>query len=154
MLQISNFDQLFGFAIRREEESVALYERLATLALGSYMRLYLLELAAEERAHKALLERLRLQGRLPPPGEPLHLVVDDAGFDEPVTSDLSFEQVLRLSIRHERDAYLLYGKLAAACEDEEVRSGLLFLQGQEAQHCATFEREYRQYFGAASEASR
>ncbi len=139
----SSLDEVLAFAIGREEEAAILYRGLAGEVRTEPLRLMLGELEAEERAHKALLEKFRAGLPIPAPGAKApNLGLTDALAVEPSGPESSAQAILILAARKEARAAELYGRLAAAATGDEMRSLFDYLAGQELRHKFRLENEY------------
>ena len=138
---------VLDFAIQKEEDSAAFYEALAERANRPVMRMVLLEFAAEERAHRDKLMQIRNSGlRMLPTGKELETM----GISKHVKSvkvdhNMDMGKALKLAMREEKAAFIMYFKLAELMKDREMRLTLLALAEEEAKHKLRFELEYEEY---------
>ncbi|MBN1938624.1 MAG: hypothetical protein JW843_03495 [Candidatus Aminicenantes bacterium] len=142
-MAFSSLDDVLAFAIEREEEAAALYRSVAAEARTESLRLLLGDLEAEERAHKALLEKFRAGAAVPSAGSKvLDLKLTDALAADSADPAGSAQDVLILAARKEARAAELYARLAASASTDEMRSLFDYLAGQELRHKFRLENEY------------
>lgn len=138
-----SLDEALAFAIVREEEAAVLYRNMAADARTLPLRILLGELEAEERRHKALLEKFRAGAPVPPAGKAVpNLGLTDAATADSSGPDGTAQDILILAAQKEARAADLYGRLAAAAVNDEMRSLFEHLAGQELRHKFRLENEY------------
>ena len=138
-------DDILRYAVGREEDAAALYTQLADRCTKPIMRLTFLEFAAEERAHRAILEDLLASGRpLLPSEEPVEsLGIAPYVPDVKASTDMELREAFQLAMTEEKKAFLIYWKLAEAARNRPVlHQTFLGLAQQEARHKLHFEVEY------------
>jgi rubrerythrin len=139
----SCLDDVLAFAIVREEEAARLYHDMACQARTEPLRILLKELEVEEGRHKILLEKFRAGKPVPRAG----VRVPDLGLTDALTADSSgpdgsAQDLLIIAAQKEARSVDLYGRLAAAAGDDEMRSLFEYLAGQELRHKFRLENEY------------
>ena len=134
---------VIAFAIGREIEAAETYERMAGLATTPGLRELLQSLRDEERSHRRLLEGLTPEqmGRFEPSFVPDLKIVDPLAA-ETFAPDMTFQDLLILAARKEKDAVELYESLARAGAAAGLEQTFLFLAGQEKGHKLKLEAEY------------
>ncbi len=138
---------VLDFAIQKEEDSASFYEALAERVNRPVMRMVLLEFAAEERMHRDKLLTIRNSGlRLLPTGKELETMgISKHIKSVKVDTNVDMAQALRLAMREEKAAFILYFKLAEMTKDRDMRLTLLALAEEEAKHKLRFELEYEDF---------
>jgi len=143
MKTFGSVDEILDFAIGKEEEAAQLYTSLARQTKKSWMRQVFEEFASEELGHKAKLLAIKQGKRLLPAAEKvMDLKIGDYLMDIGASSGLDYQEALVLAMKEEKAAFRLYSDLAAATEDDTVRTTLLALAQEEARHKLRFEIEY------------
>jgi rubrerythrin len=147
MKQFSFADEIIDFAIEREQEAVEFYTDLSGKMEQPSMRQVFLDFAEEEKRHKTKLEGIK-DGKLLAPAEKKvkDLKIADYLVDVDAEKSLDYQQALILAMKKEKVAFKLYSNLAAATDDDNLRSTLLSLAQEEAKHKLRFELEYDEHF--------
>ena len=151
---LKSFEEIIAFAVNREIQAADFYEIYGQKAEKLATKSMFKELAAEEKKHKELLEKLtpeQLASFKPSKIEDLGLssIIKDSQF----TPDMEFPDALRLAIKKEEEAIQLYSYLAkqtlkteTGCQTPAERNQLKklfdFLVGQEKQHKNKLEDEF------------
>jgi rubrerythrin len=140
--ELSTVDQILAFAIAREEEAVAFYERLAQKTAQPHMQQTFRDFAAEERLHREKLAAIRAKGQFPALDRSAvaDLKIADHTVVEP-QGELDYPRALLLAMKREKAAFRLYDRLAALAPPAlaDVFRGLA---REEARHKLKFEIEY------------
>jgi rubrerythrin len=137
---------IIAFAIQREIDAAAGYERLAGMSKTPGLRELLLELKGEEENHRRLLENLTLAGLEEAAAPPLpDLGLSDALPDEPPEAGMTFQDLLIFAARKEKRAMELYEGLARNAKLARHRKLFEFLAGQERAHKLKLETEYEKH---------
>jgi rubrerythrin len=76
----------------------------------------------------------------------LDMKIGDNLVDVEMTSGLSYQDALILAMKAEKAAFKLYSDLAAATDNDGLKSILLGLAQEEAKHKLRFELEYEERF--------
>lgn len=138
--------EIVAFAIGREIEAAGAYDRWAGLARTPGLRELLHFLRDQEVSHRRLLEGLDDEAiRRLEPAFVADLAIVDALDDEPLSGDMSVQEVLIFAARKEKQAAELYGSLARMAEGTDHQRLFLFLAGQEREHKLKLEAEYERY---------
>jgi len=142
-MAMTSTSEILRFAIEREEEAFRAYGDLARGAADPGIRTLLLELQAEEKDHKRLLQNI-LDGRAEAlaAGAVPDLKLSDYLIDEPLDPAAGFQDLLIHAAKKEALAAELYGRLRDATADPELRRLLAFLIQQEKAHKLKLEQEY------------
>jgi rubrerythrin len=142
---MDTFAKLFDFALAKEDEAAAFYELLASTAAHGSLRNFFLELAGEERAHRAAFERIvREHGSGTPDrgNRPANLLLSDYLVEVAYSPSMSFQDALILAMKREEKSLRLYTDLAGAADSAEVSATLRSLADQEAAHKTRLEKIY------------
>jgi rubrerythrin len=146
MAALSSVDEILDFAIGQEEEAARFYTDLAqrTEKLGT--RQIFEGFAKEELGHKAKLVAIKEGGLLVPAAHKvMNLQIAEYLVDAESSPELDYQGALTLAMKREKAAFKMYSDLAAATEDESVRTTLLALAQDEAKHKLRFEIEYDEH---------
>jgi rubrerythrin len=143
MNRFSSVDEILDFAITREEKAMEFYGQLARLAGRPEKQDMFKAFAQEEATHKAKLLAIKKDKTLVPAARAVldlkiadYLVADEAG------PDMDYQHALILAMKREKASFRLYTDLAAKTQDAPLRSVLLALASEEANHKLKFEIEY------------
>jgi rubrerythrin len=144
--RFKNVSDILAFAIKREIAAADGYARMAEQAEMPGLRALLLELKGEEEHHRELLEGMteaELAKAAVPPVEDMGL--SDALADEPLDSNMTFQELLIFAAKKEKKAEDLYAGLARLPEAAAQRRVFEFLAGQERAHKLKLEAEYERH---------
>lgn len=134
---------IIAFAIQREIDAAGHYARIAAMAATPGLRELAEDLGAQEVEHRRLLEALppeTLSGLEAAPVPDLHLV--DALSAEPLSGEMSIQDMLIFAAKKEAQSVTLYEALARAAAPAGQDRLFLFLAGQERRHKLRVEAEY------------
>jgi rubrerythrin len=136
-------DEILEFASVREDEAARFYAEGAAAARTEILRALFLDLEAEERRHKALLEKFR-SGRAVPlaGGRVPDMGLTDALVEEPFDPEGTAQDILILAARREARAADLYGRLSSLAANAEEKNLFEYLIRQERSHKLRLENEY------------
>jgi rubrerythrin len=141
--RFASIADIIAFAIQREIEAAQGYAKIAELAATAALRELAEDLRKQEVEHRRLLEGLdgaslaQLGSAYVPD---LHIV--DGLADEPLTGDMSLQEMLIFAAKKETQAVALYESLAGMAGGPAPRKLFLFLAGQEREHKFKIEAEY------------
>ncbi|MFA6318559.1 MAG: ferritin family protein [Elusimicrobiota bacterium] len=140
-------EEILRFAIDNEAKAVELYARLAARQKQVHLRELFSSLAAEERRHKARLEKVLSGRKLLKSGAALARDIDLEDYASPPEpkGELGLQDALILAMKKEKAAFNLYMDMAGAAVQREVREVFLSLAREEAGHKLRFEREYDRF---------
>ncbi|MDH4196342.1 MAG: ferritin family protein [Candidatus Aminicenantes bacterium] len=139
----TGLDEVFSFAIEREEQAAELYSKLREKAAGQALKTLAEELRLEEIQHKRILLELKTAGRAPAAqGVVVDLGVSDYTVDEPLRPDMTVPELLLFAAKKELQAALLYEGLAGRATSGSERRTFEFLAAQEKTHKLRLESEY------------
>ncbi len=139
------FEEIILCAIRKEVESITLYETYATLASTESAKSMFRELHAEELKHKQILESLKKEDisryrlkKMP------DLKISDYSTDEDFYPEMSFQEVLMLAIKREEKSVRFYQDLSRGAEEPQLKKMFQVLSQEESKHKLKLESEYDQ----------
>jgi len=139
--------EVIGMAIRSEEDASKFYGRISKLVSNPETRKKYEDLAREEVGHKQTLIELyrELADGLPDP-PPIPGAPDTAeGAEIPPEIEDSIEELLKLAIRRERDAYDYYSKAARTSREPSGARVLQQLADIEHGHEVMLEAELARF---------
>jgi rubrerythrin len=143
MEKFNILDDIFDFAIDNEIEAYKFYTDLATKANNPEMRQVFINFAAEEQAHRKLLEDAKKGKKVQIGGEKIaDLKIADYAVNVKPTPNMSYKDALILAMKKEKASFALYTDLAAATQNPEGKKLFQHLAQQEAKHKLRFELEY------------
>jgi len=142
----SNFKDIIQFAIKREEDACRAYGEMSEIAETPGLKELLLELQAEEKKHKELLQDIT-SGEID--NLETHKVIDlkisDFLTEEPPTPDMTFQDLLIFAAKKEQQAVELYMSMKAAVSSDELIKVFDFFIDQEKEHKLKRETEYEKH---------
>ncbi|MFQ6039078.1 MAG: ferritin family protein [Candidatus Aminicenantales bacterium] len=142
-MEFKTYDDILKFAIRREEEAIEAYGEMSEKAQTPGLKHLLLELQDEEKKHKKLLQNIsEEQVASFPKKEVLDLKISDFLTEEPITGDMTFQDLLIFAAKKEQHAVELYTRLKEDAQNEELQKIFDFLISQEKTHKLKLEKEY------------
>ncbi len=146
MPEFQSAEQILDYAIAQEQNAVDLYTRMADITGGQAAKTMFEGFAAEERGHKAKLERVKAGHRELITREQVQdLKLADYLNDVALGDDPSYQDVLIFAMKQEKLAFRLYTDLADRTDDPELREIFLALAQEEAKHKLRFEVEYDEH---------
>lgn len=142
----SQFEQIIGFAIDKERESVLFYENLARNVEQPSSREAILSMASEERKHEKLLKGLNPKsiGFAAPSGQ-ADIKLSDYLVEVEPSKDLSYQEILIIAMKREEKAYAFYTDLESRAADDATRKTFALLRGEELKHKNRLEKEYEEH---------
>ncbi len=139
----AGLDEVFAFAIEREEQAAELYAQLREKATGQALKNLAEELRQQEIQHKRILLDLKTAGRAPhAQAFVVDLGLSDYTVDEPLRPDMTVPEMLLFAAKKEQQAALLYEGLAGRAASGAERRTFEFLAAQEKMHKLRIESEY------------
>lgn len=142
----SNFEDIIQFAIQREEEACREYGEMSKVSETPGLKELLLELQAEEKKHKELLQGITSKdiGNLET-HKVIDLKISDFLTEEPPTPDMNFQDLLIFAAKKEQQAVELYTSMKAAINSAELKKMFDFFVEQEKEHKLKLETEYEKH---------
>lgn len=143
---MKNFNDIIRYAISLEEEAILFYEKMSQGSSKKEIQKVFQEIAVQERAHKAKLERVLLkQGYsekvVYTPDDDLKLAEYIVDVDEN-KANFNYEEVLIIAMKREKRSIDLYLSLERQIEDPELKKLFQFLAKEEAKHKSLFENQF------------
>ena len=139
----NKLDEILDFAIEREQEAHDFYVDLAEKAKQSSMKEVFAGFASEELGHKHKIQAIKEGKRdFAPTKAVMDLKISNYVVDVEPDGDLDYQHTLILAMKREKAAFRLYSDLAAAVDDDSIKTAFLALAQQEAKHKLRFEVEY------------
>ena len=141
-MQLEQFKKIIGTAIKAEVEAFEFYSAAAAKVEGASLKAIFNELAAEERQHKAFLEKLLTQVK------PASL---DAKQDYKVSESVEKPQLsvrmkpvdaIALAMKNEDEAMRMYTELAKASVERDQKDMFVSLAQMEQGHKIRLEAMY------------
>jgi rubrerythrin len=164
MAKNDSIETILDFVIENEIESFKFYTDLAAKMdnrtmnpvrdtpkrdgrqrrpVSNGMKQVFLDFAAEELAHRKLLEEARKGKTVNIGGDKIaDLKIAEYAVDIVPTPDMDYQAVLILAMKKEKASFALYTDLAAAATEPAAKKLFLSLAQQEAKHKLRFELEY------------
>ena len=142
----SNFEDIIQFAIQREEDACRAYGEMSEISETPGLKELLLELQAEEKKHKELLQGITSKdiGNLET-NKVIDLKISDFLTEEPPTPDMTFQDLLIFAAKKEQQAVELYTSMKAAVNSAELKKMFDFFIEQEKEHKLKLETEYEKH---------
>ena len=147
MSGFTNVQEILDFAIISEQNAVDLYLNLANRSKTPSAKAAFEEYAAEERGHKAKLERVKSGKKLllKPSAKVQDLKLSDYTVLQELGENPDYQSILIFAMHQEKAAFKLYTDLSQLAESAEIKDLLLGLAQEEAKHKLRFEIEYDEH---------
>lgn len=143
MSKFSSVDEVLDFAISREEEAAAFYLQMAQRMEKPWMKQAFEDFADQELGHKDKLMAVKQGQTLAPLAEKItDLKIADYVVAAPVSPDMSYADALTVAMQREKKSFMLYNRLAGACDDPGLKGTFEALAQEEAKHKLWLEVEY------------
>ncbi|MFB0509668.1 MAG: ferritin family protein [bacterium] len=153
-MMFKSLDEVIAFAIGREAQAANFYQVFAARSEKPATKSMFAELAAEEKKHQELLEKLtpeQLKNFQPTKLEDLGL--DSILKDTQFSPDMEYPGALRMALKRETESIRLYSFFAeqlmkdktecqTSVERKQLKQLFDFLVAQEQQHKNKLENEY------------
>lgn len=145
-MEFTDFQSVIDFAIKREEDAIEGYGKMRDVAKAPGLEKLLTELQEEEKKHKDLLENINLdQIESLEVHEVADLKISDYLIEEPLTAEMSFQDLLIFAAKKEQKAVDLYTQMGQKVGNEELKKLFDFLVEQEKTHKLKLEEEYEKH---------
>lgn len=139
----NKFEEVIQFAIKKEIGSVNFYSRASEMAKYPGTKELFLELAEEENGHRKLLEDLTMGKVAEARIESIpDLKISDYMVDVEFRPDISYADIIRMSMKSEEASLKMYNDLKKGIQDEQLKKLFSFLAQEEAKHKLKFEKIY------------
>ncbi|MBN1124409.1 MAG: ferritin family protein [Sedimentisphaerales bacterium] len=145
MKYFDNVEKILDFAIDEEMRAFRWYMELAESTSNPSMQKAFKEFAQEEMGHKMKLEGIRKGGKwigTSSGQEVVDLKLAEIVDEPEPTPDMTYQDALRMAMKKEKAAFLMYISLAQLCEDAGLEQVFQALAAEEAKHKLRFEVEY------------
>lgn len=141
--EFQSTQKMIEFAIEREEAAIKAYGEMHDKAKTPGIKTLLRELQSEEKNHKKILQAIDQKDIAGFKHEEVaDLKISDYLVDEPLSDDLSFQDLLIFAAKKEQKAVELYSELAQKANNAELKNLFEFLIQQEKSHKLKLEKEY------------
>ncbi len=139
-----SFEEIINFAKEKEQEAVDFYTDLAGKADAENIKDALIEMAGQEAQHKQALEDMSLEvfAGSEPPREIEDLKLATTMPELEPRPDMTYQEILTVSIKREEGAEKLYKHMAAVASDDLQKQVLERLSAEEFKHRNILEKEY------------
>jgi rubrerythrin len=145
-MKFSGFDDIIQFAIQREEEAAKAYGEMLEMAKDEAARKLLLDLQQDEKNHKRILQGLtRVKAEASASKDVKDLKITDYLVEEPLDTEMNFQDLLIFAAKKEKRAAELYKDLAEKAKTTEQQALFEFLAKQEKSHKLRLELEYEKH---------
>ena len=145
-MEFSNFEEVIKFAIAREEDAIEAYGGMSDKAKTPGLKELLLELQEEEKNHKKLLLEISLEKIAAlKPEKVLDLKISDYLVEEPIGSEMNFQDLLIFAAKKEQKAVDLYSKLKNSTDNADLQKLFEFMTEQEKAHKFKLEVQYEEH---------
>lgn len=142
MKHLRSIEEIFDYAIERENEANALYKRLAPLVEKAEVRAAIENFAADEYQHRVRLEGIR-DGDITFTDEEIgNLNLAGCLDNLKPRTNMTYTELLAFAIKKEDKSHRLYTQLAQCTSKKDVKELFTQLAREEAQHRFSLEFEY------------
>jgi rubrerythrin len=142
-ISCSSFDDVVSFAIEKEEKSVEFYQKCADRAKNPGIKQFFLEMVAEEKKHRDLLQILDLKTLENVKLEKVEdLKISDYMVDVGFRDDLTYQEALALAMKKEEKAHAFYAGWRNKCIHEKTAKLFEILEHEEMKHKRQLENMY------------
>ncbi|MCP4294381.1 MAG: ferritin family protein [Proteobacteria bacterium] len=143
---MEHLNDIIKYAISLEEEAIDYYETMSRKASKSEIQKVFLEMVAQEKGHKAKLQRVIEKQDYT---EKVHYTPDDdlklshyiKGVDEN-KANVNYEEAMIIAMKREQKSLELYNSLEKQVENPELKELFRFLAKEEAKHKSLFENRF------------
>ena len=133
-------------AVKVEEQSIALYKMALENAKYPSSKVFLKQLADEEKGHKNKLEAIMKDenkiSELGSQGEVQDLKIVDMKEDTPLSPEADYETILVYAAKREKSSYDYYKILALGLKGTKIAEAFNKLSQEELEHKNKLEKEY------------
>ena len=138
-----SFDDVVNFAIRKEENSMALFEEFARRAQNPGIRDFFRELAEEERKHRDMLKDLKPFGLEDFTVEQAQdFQIADHLVDLNFADDITYQEALTIAMKKKQRAVEFYTSWRNQCIHEKTARVFEYLAEAERKEKAALEAKY------------
>jgi len=145
-MDFSNFNEIIQFAIDKEKAAARGYASMREKAKNKGLKDLLTELENEENNHKKLLEDITKNAIGEHEIKPVQdLKISDYLVEEPLSDEISFQDLLIYAAKMEQKSVALYTTLRDLVDKPQFIKLFEFLIEQEKHHKLKLETEYDKY---------
>ena len=142
-MDLKHYDEIIKFAIEKEIGAFNFYTKASQVAKYSGARELFIDFSKEEENHRKLLEEITVDKIAQLKVEKIpNLKISDYLVDVEFRPDLSYADILRMSMKMEERSIKLYTDLKETALGQEIHKLFDFLAQQEAQHKYAIEKKY------------
>jgi rubrerythrin len=142
-ISCSSFDDVVGFAIEKEEAAMSFYQKCADRAKNPGIKEFFVEMVAEERKHRDLLQMTDINALEKVKLEKVEdLKLSDYMVDVAFRDDLTYQEALALAMKKEEKAILFYAAWRQKCVHEKTARLFEILEHEETKHKRHLEEIY------------
>lgn len=146
MEEFKSMEDILDFAVQNEQEAVDFYTELARQARNEEMKKIFEQFAREEMGHKAKLLQLKATGQYALGREQvMDLKLSDYLVDVTPSPTMSYQEVLILAMKKEKNAFRLYMDLSRIAPALHLQELFMSLAQEESKHKLRFELEYDEF---------
>jgi len=147
MIKFGSIQEIFAFAISKEEASYLFYTDMARMVGNKAVSRFFEDFAAEELRHREQLQlEIMKTGKVVNTGEDwLNRTRAEDALEGDFPEGFDCADALRLAIEKENAAFKLYIDLLKLTEDEEASAMFTALAEEEIRHKIKFESAYEEY---------
>lgn len=147
-MEFGSVDEILTFAVDREKDAVEFYTSLAKEATRASLKETFASFAKEEEKHVALLSDISANKakidsyelkKIP------NLKISEYMVEIEYEEGMPMPDILKLAMKREEKAVLLYNMLAEQTSDDDVKKVMLILAQEEAKHKLGLESMYDDY---------
>jgi len=142
MKHLLSIEEIWDYAIERENDAYTLYKNLAPLVEKAKVRETIENFAVDEYRHKLRLEGIREGDTIFTEEEIGSLELADCLDDLQPHADMTYTDLLAFAIKKEDKAHRLYTRLAQFTKKKDAKELFTQLAQEEAQHRLSLEFEY------------
>ena len=146
MKEFKSVEDILDFAVQNEQEAVDFYAELARQARNEEMKKVFAQFAGEEMGHKSKLLRLKATGQYTiGKDQVMDLKLSDYLVDVTPSPAMSYQEVLILAMKKEKNAFRLYMDLSRIAPTPHLQELFVSLAQEESKHKLRFELEYDEF---------
>jgi len=135
--------EIVGFAIQREIESIDFYDKASKMVKLSGTKELFSDFMKQEEGHKKKLEEVRAGKIVLGKIEKIpNLKISDYLVEAELKPDISYAEILRIAMKREERSVKLYTDLNEKNEEEALKKLFTFLIQEESKHKYALEKIY------------
>lgn len=146
MEEFKSVEDILDFAVQNEQEAVDFYAELAQQARNEEMKKVFTQFAQEEMGHKSKLLHIKATGQYTLGKERvMDLKLSDYLVDIIPYPGMTYQEVLILAMKKEKNAFRLYMDLSKIAPSTHLQDLFVSLAQEESKHKLRFELEYDEF---------